>query len=98
VHIVRDLPPNSETTKELVSQTLTLRNRREPTVLDLFGVQFQRVFGELETFLNERSQLADAASFLAKNFLGMGGADDDLMRMCEPCRDKTNDTSTSVRA
>lgn len=33
-----DLPPDSKATEELVSQTLALRDGREPTVLDLFGV------------------------------------------------------------
>lgn len=75
-----DLPPNSETTEELVSQTFALRNCRESTVLDLFCVQFERVFGEPETLLNEGSQLANAASLLAKYFLGVSGADDDLAR------------------
>jgi hypothetical protein len=93
-----DLPPDSKTTEELVSQTFALRNCRESAVLDLFGVQFERVFGELETLLNERSQLTDTASLLAKNFLGVGGADDDLTKICGPCWDATSDTSTSVRA
>lgn len=93
-----DLPPNSKTTEQLVSQTLALRNCRESTVLDLFGVQFKRVFGELETLLNEGSQLADATSLLPKNFLGVGSADDDLTSICGHFRDGTSDPNTSVRA
>lgn len=67
-------------------------------MLDFFGVQFKRVFGEPETLLNERSQLANAASLLAKNFLGVGGADNDLVRRCEHCRGGIVICSTSVRA
>ena len=67
-------------------------------MLYLFGVQFKRVFGELETLLNERGQLTDTASLLAENFLGVGGADDDLTKICGPCWDETNESSTSVRA
>ena len=81
VHIAMDLPPNGKTTEELIPQTLALRNCRESTVLNLFGVQFERVLGELEPLLNERSQLADATSLLAKDFLCVGGTDDDLTRI-----------------
>ena len=35
-------------------------------------------FGEAETLLDERCQLADAAAVGAKNFHGAGGSDDDL--------------------
>lgn len=38
LRIAMDLPPNSETTEELVSQTFALRDCRESTVLDLFGI------------------------------------------------------------
>ena len=72
------LPANSETTKKLVAERLALGDGRETTVLDLLGVELKGVFRELETLLNERSELADAAALLAQNFLGVGGADDDL--------------------
>ena len=42
------------------------------------GVQFEGVLGELETFLDENSKLTDSATLLTQNFLGVGGADDDL--------------------
>ena len=46
--------------------------------MNFLSVQLERVLRELETLLDERSELADAAALLAQNFLGVGGADDDL--------------------
>jgi len=71
-------PADSETTKEFVPQTLALSDSRETTVLNLLGVEFEGVFGEFETFLDESSELTDAATLLTKNLLGVGGTDDDL--------------------
>jgi hypothetical protein len=50
----------------------------ETSVLHLGGVQGNAVLGELEALLDERGQLADAASLLSENFLGVGCADDDV--------------------
>jgi hypothetical protein len=50
----------------------------ETAVLHLLGVELERVVGELESLLHERSELADAATLVTKNLLGVGGADDDL--------------------
>ena len=72
------VPADRKTTKELVPQTLALSDSRETTVLDLLGVKLKGVVGELETFLHERSELANAATLLAQNLLGVGGADDNL--------------------
>ena len=72
------VPTNSKPTKELVPQTLTLRNGRQPAVLHLLGVQLKRVFGELEAFLDEGGEFADSAALLAEDFLGVRGADNDL--------------------
>lgn len=69
---------NGETVKKLVAERLALRNGRETTVLDLSGVEGDGVLGELEALLNEGSELADAATLLAENLLGVGGADDDV--------------------
>jgi hypothetical protein len=71
-------PADSETTKELVSQALTLSNSRKTTVLYFLGVKLKRVFGELETLLDECSQLPDAAALLTKDLLGVCGTDDNL--------------------
>jgi len=71
-------PADGKTTKELVPQALALCNGRETTALDLLGVEFEGVFGELEPLLDERSELTDAASLLTEDFLGVGGTDDDF--------------------
>ena len=73
-----NIPADSKTTKELVAQALALCNSRETTVLNLLGVELKRVLGEFETFLDESSELTDAATLLTKDFLGVGGTDDDL--------------------
>ena len=86
------MPPDSKTTEKLVPQALALRNCREPTVLNFFGVQFEGVFGELEAFLHERGQLTNPASLLAENFLGMSSTDDDLTRIYGTCKDDVRDT------
>ena len=48
----------------------------ETAVLDLGGVERDGVFGELEAFLDEGGQFADAAPLLAEDFLGVRGAND----------------------
>jgi hypothetical protein len=55
-----------------------LCNGRETTVLDLGSVQRDRVFGEFEALLDEGGEFANATALLAEDFLGMGGADDDV--------------------
>ena len=47
-------------------------------MLDLFGVELERVFGELETFLDEGGEFTNAAALLAEDLLGVGSTDDDL--------------------
>ena len=74
------LPANSETTKKLVAERLALGDGRETTVLDLLGVKLKGVVGELEALLDERSKLADAATLLTQDLLGVGSTDDDLRR------------------
>ena len=73
-----DAPADGKTTKELVTEGLALGDSGETTVLNLLSVELEGVFGELETLLNERSKLTDAATLLTQNFLGVGGTDDDL--------------------
>lgn len=48
----------------------------QTAVLDLGGVQGDRVLGEAETLLDEGGELADAAALLAQNLLGVGSTDD----------------------
>jgi len=72
------LPTDSKTTEQLISQALALRDGRESTVLDLFGIQFKGVFGELETLLNEGSEFTDATALLTKDLLSVCCTDDNL--------------------
>lgn len=69
---------DGQTVEELVAEGLALSDGRETTVLDLGGVQGDGVLGELEALLDERGELADAAALLSEDFLGLGGADDDV--------------------
>lgn len=69
---------DGKTVKELVSEGLALSDGGETTVLDLGGVEGDGVLGELEALLDEGGKLADTASLLAQNFLGVCGADDDI--------------------
>ena len=73
-----DAPADGKTTEELVSQALALRNGRETTILNLLGVQLERVIGELKTLLHKGSKLADAATLFTQDLLGVGGTDDNL--------------------
>ena len=49
-------------------------------MLNLLSVELERVFGELEAFLDESGKLTNAATLLTKNLLGVGSADNDLFR------------------
>lgn len=69
---------NGKTVEELVAEGLALSDGGETTVLDLGGVEGDRVLGELEALLDEGGELADAATLLTENLLGVGGADDDV--------------------
>lgn len=69
---------DGETVQQLVPERLALGDGRETAVLDLGGVEGDRVLGELETFLNEAGELANAATLLAQNLLGVCCADDDV--------------------
>ena len=69
---------DGETVEELVSEGLALGDSGETAVLDLGGVERDRVLGELEALLDQRGELADAAALLAEDILGVGGADDDV--------------------
>lgn len=69
-------PTDGKTVEQLVTEGLALSDSGETTVLDLGGVQRDRVLGEPETLLDERGELANAAALLAQNLLGVGGTDD----------------------
>jgi hypothetical protein len=69
---------DGKTVEELVAEGLALSDGGQTTVLDLGGVQGNAVLGELEALLDERGELADAATLLTENLLGVGGADDDV--------------------
>ena len=46
--------------------------------MHLFGIQFEGVFGEFETFLHEGSEFTDATALFTKDLLSVCGTDDDL--------------------
>lgn len=73
-----DSPTNSQTTKQFVSQALALGDSRKTTVLNLFSVEFEGIFGEFESFLDEGGEFANASALLTEDLLGEGGPDDDL--------------------
>ena len=75
-----DSPADGKTTEKLVAERLALSIRRETAVLDLLSVELKGVIGELEALLDERGELADAATLLTEDLLGVGSADDDLKR------------------
>ena len=68
--------PYSQSIEQFVAERFALSDSGETTVLDFGGVEGDGVFGELEAFLDERGQFADAAPLLAEDFLGMCCADD----------------------
>lgn len=70
--------PDGKTIEELVSEGLALGDGGETAVGDLGGVEGDGVLGELEALLDEGGELADAATLLAEDFLGVGCADDDV--------------------
>lgn len=69
---------DGETVEELVAERLALGDGGQTTVLDLGGVERDGVLGELESLLDEGGELADAATLLTENLLGVGGTDDDV--------------------
>jgi hypothetical protein len=69
-------PTDGETVEELVAERLALSDGGETAVLDLGGIEGNGVLGELETLLDERGELTDAATLLSENLLGVGGTDD----------------------
>lgn len=69
---------DGKTTQKLVAQALALGDSMETTVLDLLSVKLERVLGELETLLHKGSKLANAATLVTENLLGVGGTDDDF--------------------
>ena len=70
--------PHGQSIEQLVPQTLTLSDCTETTILHLRCIERNAVLGEVEAFLNQRRQLADAAPLLAQDFLCVRRADDDI--------------------
>lgn len=69
---------DGQAVEQLVAQGLALGDGGQTAVLDLCGVEGDRVLGELEALLDQGGELADAAALLAEDLLGVGGADDDV--------------------
>lgn len=69
---------NSNTVQQLETQGLSLGQSRETTEGNALSVQLDGAIREVETLLDDGSQLANAAALLTQNILGTGGTDDDL--------------------
>lgn len=69
---------DGQAVEELVAEGLALGDGGQTTVLNLGGVEGNAVLGELEALLDEGGELADAATLLTEDLLGVGGADDDV--------------------
>lgn len=69
---------DGQTVKELVAEGLALGDGGKTTVLDLGGVERDAVLGELEALLDQAGELADAATLLTEDLLGVGGTDNDV--------------------
>jgi hypothetical protein len=69
---------DGQAVEELVAQRLALGDGGQTAVLDLGGVQRDAVLGELEAFLDQAGELADAAALLTQDLLGVRRADDDV--------------------
>lgn len=71
-----------QSVEQFVAQGFALRDGGEAAVLHLGGIEGDGVLGELEAFLDEGGQFADAAALLAEDFLGVCCADDyELVRI-----------------
>mmetsp|Transcript_32025 Transcript_32025/g.53811 ORF Transcript_32025/g.53811 Transcript_32025/m.53811 type:complete len:237 (+) Transcript_32025:412-1122(+) len=69
---------HGEATDQLVTEGLGLGDGAQAAVGDLLGVQLNGPLREVEPLLDDRGQLANAATLLAENGLCAGSADDDL--------------------
>jgi hypothetical protein len=67
-----------EAAEELELEGLGLGLGAKTTVLNTLGVKFNSAISKVETLLNDRGELTDTLSLLAKNVLRTGGTDDDL--------------------
>lgn len=50
----------------------------ETTILDLLGVELKRALGKTESFLNQSGELANSATLVSENVLGVRSPNDDL--------------------
>jgi hypothetical protein len=66
---------DSKTVQQLVAERLALGDRGQTAVLDLGGIEGDRVLGELEALLDERGELTDATTLFTQNLLSVGGTD-----------------------
>lgn len=58
------IPPNSKTTKKLVTERLSLGNSAESSVINFLSVELHAVLRELESLLYQRGQLSDPPPLL----------------------------------
>ena len=90
------VPSHGETAEKLVSQRLALRNRAQTTVVHLFRVELNSAFGETESALHERGELANAATLFPEHVSRARGADDDLVFIAGVTRTSTPEYPSSA--
>lgn len=73
-----------------------MRDGGETTVLDLFGVELERAFGELEPLLNERRELTNTPPLLSQHFLRVRRADNNLFTSTRPIECQSAGRSSKV--
>src|SRR6056300_1763227 len=61
------VPSDGETTQKLVAEGFALRDRAQPAVVDLFGVQLNSAFGKVETALHQRRELTNSSALLTEH-------------------------------
>jgi len=74
----QDIPSDSQSSQEFVSQTLALGNGGQTTLLNLLGIKLNCSLTELESLLHKRSEFTDSSSLVTEDFLSMRSADDDF--------------------
>lgn len=67
---------DGQTVQKLVTERLALSDGGQTAVLDLSGIEGDGVLGELEALLDQGGKLADAATLLTENLLGVRSTDD----------------------
>jgi hypothetical protein len=75
-HTAHGFVPVFLRSKSATQRTKEVKKQNNAT--NLFGIELNAALGEPESFLDKRCQFADPSALLAKDLLGVCGADDDL--------------------